>query len=367
MPHFAAGTKKGCLRATGRADGREGGREIRLEFVARQNRIMVVCRAARARLPESDRGALDADRHNESGRSTTQADSAEIRANGAHLARHRHRVEAPRVVEAMSLRRHSFFIAMSCVLGLGVTACAVDPLDGDDEHEDEPVVESEEQLKSGVSCSVRTVTGYRTGSPYSLKVVTVGGKPTAIATAHAFSKWQAAADKAGVSLSINSGFRTMDQQKYLYDCYQTKRCNNGTLAARPGYSNHQNGEALDLATSSWSWVQRTAGQFGFRATVPGERWHYEYRGADPGGICSGGGATAGGDEPATAVGDDEPEPNEPAGGACNSATLGKTMPEGSCVQSSSTELWYQCEAGKWYRGVSNGAGPYGKCTTMVGL
>jgi len=226
-------------------------------------------------------------------------------------------------------------------------------------------------LKSGVSCSMQTVTGYRSGAPYKLKIVTVGGKATAIATAHAFLKWQAAADRAGVSLSINSGFRTMDQQKYLYNCYQTKRCNNGNLAARPGYSNHQNGEALDLATSNWSWVSRTASQYGFRATVPGERWHYEYRGADPGGLCSGGGTTTTRtqpDEPAAVVAeDDEPPPEAPADGACNSATLGRTMPEGSCVQSSSTQLWYQCEASQWYRGVSNGSGPYGKCSSMVGL
>jgi hypothetical protein len=273
----------------------------------------------------------------------------------------------------MAVSAFSFFVlSFSCVVALGAAGCAVDPSGDDDEHEDEPTVASEEMLRSGVSCTMQTATGYRNGSPYSLKVVTVGGKPTAVATAHAFLKWQAAADRAGVSLSINSGFRTMDQQRYLYNCYQTKRCNNGNLAARPGYSNHQNGDALDLATSSWSWVQRTAAQYGFRATVPGERWHYEYRGADPGGICSGGSTTtapAGNepDEPATAGADDEPAPEAPADGACNSATLGRSMPEGSCVQSSSTELWYQCEAGQWFRGVTNGSGPYGQCTQMVGL
>jgi hypothetical protein len=278
---------------------------------------------------------------------------------------------APRSLMAGSAL--SYFVSLTCVLAMGAAACAVDPSgDDDDEHEDEPVAATEEQLRSGVSCAARTATGYRSGSPYQLRIVTVGGKATSIPTAHAFLKWQAAADKAGVSLSINSGFRTMDQQRYLYNCYQTKRCNNGNLAARPGYSNHQNGEALDLATSNWSWVQRTASQFGFRATVPGERWHYEYRGADPGGICSGG-ASVNSDgnadlqEPATVGGDDEPAPQAPADGACNSATLGRAMPEGSCVQSSSTQLWYQCEAGLWYRGVSNGAGPYGQCTQMVGL
>lgn len=269
----------------------------------------------------------------------------------------------------MSFRIFSFFVSMVCVLGMGAAACAVDPGgDDDDDYEDEPTAATEEELKSGVSCTKKTVTGYRSGSPYKVTVVTVGGKRTAIATAHAFLKWQAAADRAGVSLSINSGFRTMEQQRYLYDCYRTKRCNNGNLAARPGYSNHQNGDALDLATNNWGWVQRTASQFGFRATVSKERWHYEYRGADPGGICSGGGtAEREPDEPATVGSDDDASAEEPADGACNSATLGKVMPEGSCVQSSSTELWYQCEAGKWYRGVSNGAGPYGKCTTMVGL
>jgi hypothetical protein len=259
---------------------------------------------------------------------------------------------------------------MTCMLGVGAVACAVDPNgDDDDDYETEPTAATEEELRSGVDCSARTATGYRRGSPYKLKAVTVGGKPTAIATAHAFLKWQAAADRAGVSLSINSGFRTMDQQKYLYNCYQTKRCNNGNLAARPGYSNHQNGEALDLATNNWTWVKNNAAKFGFRATVPSERWHYEFRGADPGGICSGSGATTTTpsapstpnepDEPASVGSDDDADadPPAPADGACNSATLSRTMPEGSCVQSSATQLWYQCEAGKWYRGVSNGSGP----------
>lgn len=235
---------------------------------------------------------------------------------------------------------------------LGAPSCALDPAEDDGEWEAEPSQATEEELRSGVDCTARTVTGYRSGSPYTLEVVKVGGKPTAIPTAHAFLKWQAAADAAGVSLSINSGFRSMEQQKYLYDCYRTRSCNNGNLAARPGYSNHQNGEALDLSTSNWSWVKRTAAQYGFRATVPSERWHYEFRGSDPGGICSGGGSAAQVDQDAPA----------PEGGSCNSATLGRVLPEGACVQSSSTDLWYQCESGQWYRGVSNGQGPYGPCT-----
>ena len=85
--------------------------------------------------------------------------------------------------------------------------------------------------------------------------------------------------------------------------------------------------------------------------MPSERWHYEYSGADPGGVCSGsGGSTA-------------PTMPPPAGGGCNSATLGRNVAEGACVQSSANEIFFQCHNGLWYRGVANGRGPYGACTT----
>src|SRR5687768_15074598 len=102
-----------------------------------------------------------------------------------------------------SLRFLSFFVSMTCILGMGAAGCSADPTDDDgDDFENEPTAATEEELRSGVGCTMQTVTGYRSGSPYKLRIVTVGGKPTAVATAHAFLKWQAAADRAGVSLSI---------------------------------------------------------------------------------------------------------------------------------------------------------------------
>jgi hypothetical protein len=96
---------------------------------------------------------------------------------------------------------------------------------------------------------------------------------------------QKAAHEAGVYLAINSGFRTMSEQQYFYNCYKTGSCNNGNLAAKPGYSNHQSGIALDLTTSSW--LANNASKYGFIRTVPSEAWHYEYiNGKDPGGPCS---------------------------------------------------------------------------------
>jgi LAS superfamily LD-carboxypeptidase LdcB len=95
---------------------------------------------------------------------------------------------------------------------------------------------------------------------------------------------QSAARAAGVRMSISSGFRTMKEQQYFWNCYQTKSCNHGNLAARFGYSNHQSGSALDLSTSTW--LANNAARFGFHRTVGKEPWHYEFSGADPGGPCS---------------------------------------------------------------------------------
>jgi LAS superfamily LD-carboxypeptidase LdcB len=100
-------------------------------------------------------------------------------------------------------------------------------------------------------------------------------------TACAFAQMAEAAARAGIRLTINSGFRTLARQQYFWNCYQTKRCNNGHLAAHPGTSNHGKGQALDINTGSTStatyrWMAANASRFGFRRTVPTEPWHWEH-------------------------------------------------------------------------------------------
>jgi hypothetical protein len=105
-------------------------------------------------------------------------------------------------------------------------------------------------------------------------------------TAGVFNSMKAAAAQAGVGLRINSGFRTQAEQQYFYNCYKTKSCNNGNLAAAPGYSNHQNGIALDINIpnqNTYNWLSRNASRFGFVRTVASETWHWEYR---PGTRCN---------------------------------------------------------------------------------
>jgi len=208
------------------------------------------------------------------------------------------------------------FLLVASVAAAPFFGCAAVTGDDDaDEHEDEAVGESNDELRSAVSCKEQTATAYQSGRPYTIQVVQIGGKAIAKPTGHAFLRMQAAAQAAGVQLSLTSGFRTMAEQTRLYNCYKSKRCNNGNLAAAPGYSNHQNGLALDLSTSSW--LARNASKFGFVRTVSKEAWHYEFHGKDPGGPCTRGATPTGDDDP-TETDDTPTTPTEdklPAAGA----------------------------------------------------
>lgn len=133
------------------------------------------------------------------------------------------------------------------------------------------------QAERGITA--RPVIGYRDGTPRVLAVVDMDrdGKVRAeVATALAFFRMADAARRDRVRLEVVSGFRTGEQQADLYRLFRKHR---GPLASRPGYSNHQSGHAVDLDVSLPGvkvWLKRNAGRFGFRRTVPSERWHWEH-------------------------------------------------------------------------------------------
>ncbi|MEZ4221547.1 MAG: D-alanyl-D-alanine carboxypeptidase family protein [Polyangiaceae bacterium] len=175
-------------------------------------------------------------------------------------------------------------------LALASSACsAPDANLPHDDYCEAPTAVAAEAL-SAVDCSESTDTGYTSGSPFPITVVKVDGKPVEKATANAYYVMAQAADKAGVTLKVVSGFRTQAEQQYLYNCYINCNCNNCNLAAKPGYSNHQSGHALDLNTSSsgvLAWLNANGASYGFKRTVPSEDWHWEWWGGGPGGgACS---------------------------------------------------------------------------------
>jgi peptidoglycan hydrolase-like protein with peptidoglycan-binding domain len=105
----------------------------------------------------------------------------------------------------------------------------------------------------------------------------IDGKNVEMKTAVAYGRMEAAAQRDGLDLRVVSGFRTYQRQAELYRDFQRGV---GNPANPPGYSNHQNGIALDLNTSDpgvLRWLQRNAGRFDFLRTVPREDWHWEYR------------------------------------------------------------------------------------------
>ena len=117
---------------------------------------------------------------------------------------------------------------------------------------------------------------YRDGKHIgAVDVVELNGKKVASKTAKAWQTLRDAAAADGIQLKLNSGFRTMDEQKHLYAKYGSPR------AALPGHSNHQHGQALDIDAADpkhKKWLFDNAPSFGWRNTVSFEPWHWEYFG-----------------------------------------------------------------------------------------
>ena len=119
----------------------------------------------------------------------------------------------------------------------------------------------------------------------------------------AFKEMFNAAKEEGITLIINSGYRTYEYQKEVYEQYKDA---NGeeyadSYAARPDFSEHQTGLALDIITygtsgeefentDAYKWLQEHANEYGFILRYPKgkehitgfkyEPWHYRYVGID---------------------------------------------------------------------------------------
>ena len=122
----------------------------------------------------------------------------------------------------------------------------------------------------------RVVNGYRKGKRIELRVVQIGWAEADLPTARAFRAIQRPAAADGLQLQVWSGFRTHERQAELYARW---RAGYGNPAAKPGYSNHQSGRALDLVVRDEqiaAWLAANARRFGFRRTVANEPWHWEY-------------------------------------------------------------------------------------------
>ena len=120
-------------------------------------------------------------------------------------------------------------------------------------------------------------TGYRNGRKHTVQLVQVGWADVEVKTAKAFLLMRDAAAADGIDLVIRSGFRSHERQRWLYEAW---KAGHGAKAAKPGYSVHEAGRALDLYLDgdTYAWLEKHARRFGFHRTVRGEPWHWEFKG-----------------------------------------------------------------------------------------
>jgi transglycosylase-like protein with SLT domain/D-alanyl-D-alanine carboxypeptidase-like protein/putative Flp pilus-assembly TadE/G-like protein len=112
----------------------------------------------------------------------------------------------------------------------------------------------------------------------------------------AFDRMAAAASQAGISLVINSGFRSDAEQAALFAANPDPQ-----WVAPPGQSLHRCATELDLGPdSAYGWLAANASRFGFAQRYSWEAWHYGYTQGPPPCSQAGNAVGTGGGDGATA-------------------------------------------------------------------
>lgn len=116
-----------------------------------------------------------------------------------------------------------------------------------------------------------------------------------------YMEMQSAAQAEGYDLLVNSAYRSYQDQEEVYKTYYNLYGENYVrkYAAKPGFSEHQSGLSLDVASShsnifeeskEFTWMKENAYKYGFVLRFPKnkeivtgfryEAWHYRYVGKD---------------------------------------------------------------------------------------
>ncbi len=95
--------------------------------------------------------------------------------------------------------------------------------------------------------------------------------------AAAFDRMAAAASRAGISLVVNSAFRSDAEQAQLFAANPDPQ-----WVAPPGHSLHRCATEMDLGPdSAYGWLAANAGRFGFLQRYSWEPWHFGYTKGPP--------------------------------------------------------------------------------------
>ncbi|MGK2954094.1 MAG: transglycosylase SLT domain-containing protein [Solirubrobacterales bacterium] len=128
------------------------------------------------------------------------------------------------------------------------------------------------EARVGAPISMGSVPAMASGGGYSGPLAERQGQGMRPDVAAAFDLMLAAASAAGVTLTINSAFRSDAEQAALFAANP-----NPTMVAPPGTSLHRCGTELDLgASDGYSWLAANASRFGFVQRYSWEAWHYGF-------------------------------------------------------------------------------------------
>lgn len=123
-----------------------------------------------------------------------------------------------------------------------------------------------------------------------------------VEAASAFNQMKLAAQNSGINLRLISGFRSIQDQKKLFQRQIQRRGSEeaaAKLSAPPGFSEHHTGYAIDIGdeqqpatdlkfefenTQAYRWLMMYAGNYGFELSFPRnnrqgvsfEPWHWRY-------------------------------------------------------------------------------------------
>lgn len=148
-----------------------------------------------------------------------------------------------------------------------------------------------------------TETGYSGGNAYSIRLCAIPGfisgneegngnlvRVNSTVSGNWLELYRKSQEQ-GINLNARGSFRSMERQEYFWGCYQSKRCNGGNQAARPGWSNHQMGFSVDIAMDAsglsvancearrssypiYRFLAENAPPLGIQADVSSECWHW---------------------------------------------------------------------------------------------
>jgi D-alanyl-D-alanine carboxypeptidase len=181
-------------------------------------------------------------------------------------------------------------LAVIALIIFAVKWFAVDEKSNPDLETPSPTTETSGQ--SDVDVLILVNADHKLPDNYSPRFVEKGAKIAELISTD-FADMREAARTQGIILMVNDAYRSPEEQARLYKELGS------SLAAKPGYSEHETGLVVDFSfsglsesdkTKMWDWLRDNAHKYGFILRYPEgkenitgidyEPWHYRYVGKD---------------------------------------------------------------------------------------